>query len=250
MNNDDKWKLLNLLFIKNKNNDNINNKTNIPKKIHQIWLGGKIPSKYEELQKTWINNNPDWEYKLWTDEDLEKFDLVNKKVIDNMTNLGSKSDLFRYEILYKYGGVYIDTDFECIKSFNDFIHLDLFSGVGTIWEEFDVNKTPQGPNIFNGLIGIKPKHKILKGMIENLDVNFKITNENIFKYTGPKYFTDCFFKEIHENDNVVVFPREYFYPFPAVDRYKIRDKNNKYLYRESVRNNTYAVHLWYTSWQK
>ena len=34
--------------------------------------------------------------------------------------LGEKSDIFRYEILYRFGGVYVDTDFECIKPFECF----------------------------------------------------------------------------------------------------------------------------------
>ena len=36
----------------------------LPKKIHQIWFGGKLPLKYNKLTDTWKRFHPDWEYKL------------------------------------------------------------------------------------------------------------------------------------------------------------------------------------------
>ena len=38
---------------------------NIPKIIHQIWLGGKFPDKYQDLTDTWLEKNPDWTWRLW-----------------------------------------------------------------------------------------------------------------------------------------------------------------------------------------
>ena len=41
-----------------------------------------------------------------------------------------KSDIARYEIIYRYGGVYIDTDFECLRPL-DFLHYiyDFYTGI-------------------------------------------------------------------------------------------------------------------------
>lgn len=98
----------------------------IPKIIHQIWLGSPLPKQYKKYQKSWRHHHPDWEYKLWTDADVEAFQLHNKKLFDEAKNYGEKSDIFRYEILHRYGGVYIDTDIECLKPFDIFIIATIF----------------------------------------------------------------------------------------------------------------------------
>ena len=52
----------------------------IPKIIHQIWVGPHpFPETSKKLTQTWRNFNPDWEYKLWTNEDIAQFGLVNEK---------------------------------------------------------------------------------------------------------------------------------------------------------------------------
>ncbi|GAI63343.1 unnamed protein product, partial [marine sediment metagenome] len=92
----------------------------IPKIIHQIWLGSPFPEKYAYFQSTWQLHHPDWEYKLWTEKEIEEFGLTNKAAYDESTNYGQKSDIARYEILYRIGGLYVDTDFECFNNFDLF----------------------------------------------------------------------------------------------------------------------------------
>lgn len=237
------WKLLennfNKYYIDNKS---IN--INIPKKIHQIWLGGKIPEKYDRIRKSWIDKNPDWEYKLWCDDDIKDFNLQNIKQFNSINNLGAKSDILRYEILYRYGGLYVDTDFECLKSFNDLTYLSLFSGTGHVTH----------PEVFNGLIACRPNHELIKKLIN--DIN--IVNTNDFNYilslTGPKYFTSKLFEYVknHINDEVVIFPTVFFYPFPALYRYLVRNDtiDSQNIVKGYCNERSYCVHLWYTSWQK
>lgn len=138
----------------------------IPKKIHQVWLGGNIPDNYKRLRDSWIEKNPDWEYKLWVDSDIDSFKLENIDNFNKTNNLGVKSDIFRYEILYRYGGLYVDTDFECLQSFNDLTYLDLFSGTGHVGV----------PETFNGLIACKLGHKLIRTLIDNI----KVVNTNNF----------------------------------------------------------------------
>jgi len=239
--NNDRWLLLENMYDLY---SVYNNEQNIPKIIHQVWLGGEMPDKYKRLQQTWIDKNVGWEYKLWTDKDVEEFGLENSEIFNKLTNLGSKSDIFRYEILYRFGGVYVDTDFECVKSFDNFTHLDLFTGTGQM----------SNPSIFNGLIGCCKENKMIKRLIENIKLDGDNNNWNdIMKMTGPDYFTEELYKYIEENDDkIVVYPTSYFYSFPAVERFKIRNDSEieqKY-YRSFSNEETYAIHLWYTSWQK
>lgn len=217
---------------------------NIPKIFHQIWLGGKIPDKYNKLMQSFRDKNPDWEFRLWTDEDAKSFDMINRDVFDKIQNLGAKSDIFRYEILYKYGGVYTDTDFICLKSFNDFLHLDLFSGTGHVGH----------PEAFNGLIGTKPNNKLVMKLIEKIKSipENRINNYDITNITGPMVFSSIFFDYLHSNldDKIILFPTQFFYSFPAIKRFEIRENLNEEVIFKFKSEESYCVHLWYTSWQK
>ena len=79
--NDTIWNMLDLYFDKYYVENNMDE--NIPKKIHQVWLGGDLPYKYDRLVKTWLDMNPDWEYKLWTDVDVKDFGLENIEAFNN-----------------------------------------------------------------------------------------------------------------------------------------------------------------------
>lgn len=216
---------------------------NIPKIIHQIWLGSSFPEEYKELTNTWLENHKDWEYRLWTDKDIEEFNMKNIEQYNNAPNLGTKSDIFRYEILYRYGGIYIDTDFQCLKSFADLTYLNFFTGTGHL----------ETPEIFNGLIACEPNHPIMKSLIDGISgIDTKVKDYNkIISMTGPKYFAKMFFNYIKNNpdDKVVLFPTKFFYAFPAVYRFAIRNGNRKII-QQYLNEYSYCVHLWYTSWQK
>jgi mannosyltransferase OCH1-like enzyme len=220
----------------------------IPKKIHQIWLGSPLPAKYDnDLSQRWRNIHPDWEYKLWTDADIDSFGMINKKLFDAMDNMGAKSDILRYEIIYRYGGLYIDTDFIPIVSFKDFLHLDFFSGGGPA----------KHPHTFNGLFGAKPGHPILEKIINTLASKTPRSEKDyteIMKVTGPDFFSEIVMDHIskNKNDRIVIFPENFFYPFPMELRFDkdIKDCTDLSKPLSFVKDMTYAVHLWHTAWQE
>jgi len=241
-NNSPIWSMLENNFEKYYNENQID--VVIPKKIHQIWLGGPFPDKYKRIRDTWIEKNPDWEYKLWTEDDITDFNLENIDSFNKIGNLGAKSDIFRYEILYRHGGLYIDTDFECLSSFNDLTYLDLFSGTGHV----DV------PETFNGLISCKPNHKLIRNLIDDIKVVSTNDFNQIISLTGPSYFSDKLFEYVHNNpdEKIIVFPTTFFYPFPAVYRFSVREDNEETqgIIKQFYADKSHCVHLWYTSWQK
>ncbi len=215
----------------------------IPKIIHQIWLGNDPLPKQEKIYgKTWQKYNPDWEYKLWTDKDIDEFVLENKALYDATTNYGEKSDIARYEILYRIGGLYVDTDFECLQSFDIFHHCcDFYTGCAYA----DV-KDPSF--LYNGLIGSIPGHPILKACIEQLHQK-TVTKEDantIFKRTGPAFFSQNFQREFRKVSGITIaFPVTYFYPWPNYYRYQ--DCNER---RKWIRPESFAIHHWHLSWNK
>jgi hypothetical protein len=88
----------------------------IPCVFHQIWLGGKpVPREYEEYGRTWTRYNPGWELKVWTENDLPG-DLRRPEAAERLRAPAERADILRLEILWREGGVYVDTDFECRRS--------------------------------------------------------------------------------------------------------------------------------------
>ncbi|MCI0381699.1 MAG: hypothetical protein L0207_01415 [Chlamydiae bacterium] len=155
----------------------------IPKTIHFIWLGPKpFPMKSVENVKSWIACHPTWKVKFWTDRErplphpsMEKayvkdfsFAKLEKFYMDS-DNYGEKSDLLRYEILFQEGGVYVDHDVKCTKSFDLFNQLyDLYCGLQL------PSKTCLSSSILltNNILASKPGHPILMNCFDWLKDNW------------------------------------------------------------------------------
>ena len=90
----------------------------IPKIIHQMWIG-KNPNPFVKEMQDWKEKNPDYEYKLWTDDNIPK--LRNQKQYDEIKQWCGKGDILRYELLYDYGGIYLDSDTVCVNPLDDFL---------------------------------------------------------------------------------------------------------------------------------
>lgn len=173
----------------------------IPLIIHQIWIGPPMPPLLKRLAQTWQKKHPNWKYKLWTNKDIRNFQWINKDAFNNASNYGMKSDIWRYEILYRYGGVYIDTDFECIKPLDKFHYLvNFYTGL---------SKFPGV--VYNAIIGTAPGHPFMKKCIDEIKkkpIPKKISSSQILKRTGPYFFTTQIIKNLSlfEGTPYVFFP--------------------------------------------
>ncbi len=217
----------------------------IPRIIHQIWLGSEFPEKNKFFQQSWQAVHPDWQYILWTDADVESFGLKNKAAFDASTNWGQKSDIFRYEILDRYGGVYVDTDFQAIRPL-DLLHhsCDFYTGTGF------------GPKciVYMGIIGSVPGHPVLKQCIDSISLDHQYNQNaaiNILYTTGPYHFTRCFFDTLGTVPlgTCVAFPVNYFYPWP--NSFAFTKDSEPINFEETqawIRPETLAMHHWHASW--
>jgi hypothetical protein len=82
---------------------------------------------------TWKRQLPDYELRLWN---FNSFDKRSSKWVSQAYDAGKyaiASDYIRLYALYNYGGIYLDTDVEVLKSFDDLLHLPYF--VGEEYEE-------------------------------------------------------------------------------------------------------------------
>ena len=105
----------------------------IPKIIHYCWFGGKpLPENMKKCIASWKKYLPDYEIKEWNESN---FDLNCCEYVQEAYKIKKwafVSDYARFWILYRYGGLYFDTDVEMIKSLNILIEKGSFMGCENI----------------------------------------------------------------------------------------------------------------------
>lgn len=101
----------------------------IPKIIWQTMKTSQVPKILYDYASTWIKLNPEYEYRLHDDNDVIDFiksDFPEFLEAYNKIKYGaSKADLWRYLVIYKYGGVYTDMDCRCIKPLRKWINPEV-----------------------------------------------------------------------------------------------------------------------------
>ena len=210
----------------------------IPKLIHQIWIGDKkLPKNCIPWMQSWKNFNPDWEYKLWTEENIKELNIKNFDIYSKKINPGYRSDILRYIILKKFGGLYADTDFECLKPLpSDILKYKFIAGI-----MFGDN-----PIIGNSILLSTPNFILLDKILTQItSTEYKNDINHIIKNSGPENVTKEFFslkKQI--KDQILILPSNYFYPYP---NFRINNYVNKYLEIEDI---SIGIHHWKMTWMK
>ena len=218
--------------------NNNQDKLFIPKKIHQIWLGGKKPpNKFIPWMKSWQKFNPDWEYKLWDEENIKELNINDFNIYSKKINPGYRSDILRYIILHKFGGLYADTDFECLKPipFN-ILKYKFIAGL----------MFGNGPCIGNSILLSSPKFIFLEKILNNIKLaKYENDIDYIIKTSGPEMITKQYFilKDLIWKESLIL-PSNYFYPYP---NFLINQKIDKYKEIEDV---SIGIHHWEMSWMK
>ena len=110
-------------------------------------------------QKTWTALNPDWEWKLWTEDNLP--DSRWPDLVKQSHGYSQMSNIYRYEILLREGGVYVDTDCECSKPIEPLI---------SDCEAFVVRTKRPYVKIGCGTIGGVAGHPLFHKLVERLNL--------------------------------------------------------------------------------
>jgi inositol phosphorylceramide mannosyltransferase catalytic subunit len=237
----------------------------IPRYIHIMWLGGSLPEEYHSYVKSWRTYHPDWTIVFWTDNNInynqgdivvrnfnelnhilqknfyknivvDTHDLAfdNRIFYDRAVNYGEKSDILKWEIVYRFGGLWVDTDFECLKSFDLLHHLyDFYTGI----QPLDTNI----PQLGAALFAARPKHPLLEECVQGIKNNQHI--QQIIAKTGPIHFTRVFLQVADKTGLVdVALPASYFYPCGYEQKGMER--------AIWCKPESFAVHHWAGSWLK
>lgn len=164
----------------------------IPKKIWQTYKDPyeQLPDYIKDTAATWQILNPEYEYEYMDDYQAGKF--VKDFYGDDMADLFDsvpvgvmRGDMWRYLIIYAYGGVYTDLDTKCIKPINTWMKEDKSF---IVCPEHDIH-------LCQWTFAAEPRHPSIKSVID-LMVERLSNNPNweiphfVHYYTGPGVWTE------------------------------------------------------------
>lgn len=220
------------------------NNIRIPKIIHYCWFGGKeLPSSAIKCIESWKKYLPDYEIKRWDESNFDVNIIPYTAQAYEAKKYAFVSDYARFGILYKYGGLYFDTDVEVIRPLDDIIAAGPFMGCENPYQECG---TPDSLGVNPGLgIGVNPGdglYKEILNLYNHLDFvnpDGKNNPETVVTYTtrllcskGLKNL--CHIQEVC---GIKIYPSEYFCPISTQDG-KLR-----------ITKNTRTIHHYAQSWQ-
>lgn len=208
----------------------------IPRVIHYCWFGRNKKNRLiDYCIGTWKKYCPNYKILEWNEDNYLS---INKYFLQAIKakKWSFASDYARLDIIYKYGGIYLDTDVELIQSLDRLIELECFLGT---------EEGKDGQLIATGLgFGAEAKHKAVKMMLDEYnDICFE-SKKGILDLTPcPKRNTLPFVRFGYKSTERVqvivgatIYPAEYFSP-----------KN--YLTRElKITPNTISIHHYDGGW--
>lgn len=214
----------------------------IPKIIHYCWFGKKpLPQLAKKCIDSWKIYLPDYEIKEWNESNFDVNAIPYTKQAYKAGKYAFVSDYARFWILYKYGGVYFDTDVEIIKPINDIIKEGPFMGCEPNNERNKTYNITCAPGL--GL-GCELGMPIYKEFIEGYKNRIFIDKDNNLDLTTiVVYTTNILIKHGLKNTNCIqkiegisIYPSQYFCPI------------NFFTGSINVTNETRTIHHYFGSW--
>lgn len=228
----------------------------IPKIIHYCWFGGNpLPPLAVKCIESWRKFFPDYEIWQWTEEILDGSDnedennLFDKKFAFDvniipytaeayeMKKYAFVSDCARFWILYKYGGIYFDTDVEVIRSMDDIVERGAFMGCETDYQgSFVKSKINVNPGL--GL-GVAPGLGLIKKMLDYYEgKHFEFRPDIRSQITVVHIATEILCQNGLQNvaglqcvDGVWIYPSEYFCPINVTTMRMHKTQNTRTIHR-------------------
>lgn len=216
-------------------------KNQIPKLIHYCWFGNnEKPELVKKCIESWKKYLPDYEIREWNNEDLKDCRVQYVQEAIKEKKWAFVSDYFRLFALYNYGGVYFDSDNEVLKSFDEFLNLDFFTGYEC---------SGGGVLPFTAVVGAKKENKIISDLLDEYDdlsfinqdgtLNTKTNTSRVSEYFERNFNLKPPYngvKRVELKDKNILFPFEFFCPRYLGD--------GKY----DISRKSYAIHHFASSW--
>jgi mannosyltransferase OCH1-like enzyme len=204
----------------------------IERLAHRIWLGDDEPDWTRPYADTW--RRPGWSLRQWSGPE-ELYPLRNQAIYDAADRIAPnhagqlRSDVLRYEILLRYGGVYVDHDVELLKPIDELLDVQAFAA----WEV-------PASWINQAVLGAVPGHPLLEALVAGLPESLERAGRRRLRpavLSGPQFLT----RTVNRDGpfDLTVYPKAWFYPYlwSEIDRH---GPDHLELWPDS-----YAVHHWH-----
>lgn len=225
-----------------------------PKIIHQTWKTKDVPYPLSEYVLSVKKLNPGYEYKLWTDEDIDE--LIKTQFPQYYTPYKQfqqhieRVDFVRYAILYLYGGIYLDLDIECFKSLDPLVNKNrIILADEPLEHRKHLYKNRQ--HVLCNAMMISPEKQMFWIKVMNFIVQTYKRSSNPVYNTGPMMLTRFYEQDpgLFNQFDVLILPSCSF--FAQTDRYTKNTINGiPYISNECIHNlkDAYAIHRWSHTW--
>jgi len=154
----------------------------IPKIIHYVWVGDQSKKPVDNIEQ-WkeIMPEPEWTYIEWSERNIDFDSCLFLRQAYEAKKYGITVDPLRAQILYKFGGIYLDADVTINNSLEPFLQYDFFGGYESqAW-------------VMAGTIGASPglpMMKWLQDVYNRIDLqDFTVRNFLDIVRTGPVNIT-------------------------------------------------------------
>ena len=185
---------------------------NIPKKIHQIWIGpDELPQKYVDMTNNMSDMHPDWEYKLWTHEEIFNDRYADDEYLQAYIKEPETfkwafiTDRIKLLLLRDFGGVYADVDAKYVKSF-----------------DLVMDKLEEKHTFFAGLKTFDVQSSLIECAIYGAAPNSRLINLCLDFYQDTRWAHGCmdFSNVITHNleDDALLLNSKYFYSFEEFEQ--------------------------------
>ncbi len=209
----------------------------IPKIIHYCWFGGnEVPEKDRRCIESWKKYCPDYEIIQWNEQN---YDVTQNQYMKEAYESGRwafVTDYARLDIVYRFGGVYLDTDVEIIRSFDELLELNGFAGIekGTKYLALGL-----GFGAVEGNLLIKELRDIYatRHFIEDGEIDLTPNPQIMTEYINDQYSGILRDEKIEIQDGFFIYPTEYFCP---------QDYDTG---KTVITQKTFSIHHYHDSWK-
>jgi len=238
----------------------------IPKIIHQTWKNRDIPVEWQAFAESWRNFHPDWEYRLWTDDDAYAF--VEKVYPDFLPLYAAypynieRVDVVRYLILEHLGGVYADLDIECLRPIDELLaeHTCVLASQPPKHAQWH-HETSLVCNSFMASISDHPFWQMVREQLAQTDPRMQ-TDLSVVHRTGPnmlqrvqeKCLAECQEEGWEDEKDKMPYELDSHITSPIIitrlahEYYLKKGELPDWYKAKLIANGTYAIHYFSNSW--